>query len=247
MADKEYGRLNLTEVMSFCKIRTGRRFELQELCTLFVGKPAGIVCTVFVIVYVCNWTNIAISATAIATNVPVSDHGTFLGRCTDEDFHFRLHPVGTCWNTYLLSVLLVGVIGLAISLTKLAEMSILQTAIAIVRFATFGAMIIYSVVTAIEGKDEKDDGKVPWFQFSFHGLVAAIPTMVYAHTSVVALPSITNPVDNKNGLTKMWMGIFVTASSFCGILGLTVAIRFKCHVNEIASLNWVSCDIPFVY
>ena len=214
---------------------------MQELCTLFIGKPAGIVCTAFVMIYLCNWTTIAISATAIATIVPGSDHGTFLGRCTEEDFHFHVHPVGTCWNTYVLSVLVVGVIGIVISLTKLPEMRILQTVIGILRFATFGAMMIYSVVTTVEGEDEKEAGTARWFQFSFNGLTAAIPTIVYALITVVALPSITGPVANKNGLIKMWMGIIITASSFCGILGLTVAIRFKHHVNEIASLNWVSC------
>ena len=231
---------SLTEIMSLCKIKTGRRFELQELCEIFIGKPAAIICTLLVVVYLSNWTTVVISATALATNAPVDSHGSFLTQCTDSDFHFRLHPDGTCWNTYTLSVLVFGVFSLIVAFTELGEMRILQTVLAFVRFATIGAMIVYSIFTVDE--DHSHDRKVHWFQFSLRGFLAAVPTLVYAHLTVIGIPTISEPVARKQGLAKMWAGIFFTTSSFCGILGLTVAVRFKSTVNEVASLNWVSCN-----
>ncbi|XP_062502199.1 uncharacterized protein LOC134179347 [Corticium candelabrum] len=169
--EPEYERLSVTEVVSLCKVRTGRKFELDELCKLFIGKPASILCTLFILIYLWDWSSAAISATAFATNVPVGDHGTFLSRCTDQDFLFHVHPLGTCWNTYTLSVLVLGILSLVTALTELGEMSILQTALAIFRFTTIGAMVVYSMVTDSENKEDGNskEGAVAWYQFSLLG------------------------------------------------------------------------------
>ena len=231
-------RVTTSELMSLCRIRTGRRFELQELCGLFVGKPAAVFCTILVTVYLCDFTTVVIASTALAVNAPVGDHGTFV-RCSEEDFQHYIHPVGACWNTYSLTVLVFGTLSLLVALAELGELRLLQTVLAVVRFTTVGAMVVYCVVAEIIHKDDAPNEKIPWFQFSFKGWLTAIPVLVYANLTHVSIPTISDPVDNKKGLGKMWAGVFFTTSVFCGVLGVTVAIHFKSDVNEVASLNWV--------
>lgn len=38
---------DIVSALSLCQIRTGRRFELQELTEIFLGKAAGVVFWVF--------------------------------------------------------------------------------------------------------------------------------------------------------------------------------------------------------
>lgn len=235
----EVNRLTLSEILAICKVRTGRRFEMQELCEVFVGKPAGLLCTLLIAAYLCNWSTVVIAATAMASNVPVSDHGTFLARCSADDFRYRLHPVGPCWNTYSFTVLVFGALALVVALAELGEMWVMQTVLGIVRFVTIGSMIGYSIVAEVIHKEDVPDVELPWFQFSLNGWLAAIPVMVYNHLTVVGIPTISDPVANKRGLAKMWGGVFFTTSVLSAVLGITVAIHFKSQVNEVASLNWV--------
>jgi hypothetical protein len=230
-----------SELKSLCKIRTGRRFELQELCGLFVGKPAAVFCTILITVYLFDWTTVVIACTALAVNAPVGDSGTFR-QCSEKDFQYNTHPVGGCWNTYTLTVLVFGMLALFIALAELGELKLLQTVLAVVRFTTVGAMILYSIIAEAVHKEDAPSGRIPLLQFSFNGWLTAIPVLVYANLTHVSIPTISDPVANKEGLLKMWAGVFFTTSVFGAVLGVTVAIHFKSDVNEVASLNWV-CDV----
>lgn len=226
---------DIVSALSLCQIRTGRRFELQELTEIFLGKAAGVVFWVFAM---CNcllngWTMAQVAAGSWASNLPFK--GTTLAKCSEEDFLLHVHPDGGCWNSYVICIVLFGLITLLLAWFDFYELSSITITITVLRFVVLSAMIVHSLVLSIN----RDQGHSAWKEFSTEGWLTAVPVMVTNQLFPLAIPTLIQPVSHKTKLPVMFMASLITTGLLYAAVGITVSVHFGAKTNEMANLNWV--------
>lgn len=220
------------------RITTGRKFEVTELCRIFIGRLGGSVYMVIVLFYlwIGQWLTAPVAGTAWSTLLPV-DNGVFR-QCTHDDFKGVNHPTGGCWNLYALCVLFFGFIVVPMSCLDIKEQQVIQVFMTLMRFVLIGCIIIYSISAEIIDSEKHSHKSIPWFDFHANGFLAAIPVVVYAQMLHLSIPTLVQPVSNKRVLTRLLTAVLVTTTIIYGLLGVTVAIYQKSDINEVCTLNW---------
>ena len=91
-----------------------------------------------------------VTGSAWSVNIPLN-FGQ-LRRCTDADFRHHILPDSEkCVNAYRFCLMLFAILVIPISLLDLKEQAIVQFTLGVLRFATLGAIIIFSVFHLING------------------------------------------------------------------------------------------------
>ena len=253
------------------EIRDDRKFEPVELSEIFVGKWFKFVYLSVVTLYsfLACWSFSTVAGTAWASNIPYN-FGS-LEMCSENAFHHQVLPEGGCLFSYYFSVFLFGTLMIFLSVLDLKEQAIVQVFLGSARFATVGAIVIYSLAKLSQGGDACEDDEMltavnnystarnisnivsnatrytPYddivFKFDPRGWVAAIPVFTYAYIIHTGISSLSHPVKQKTYLHWMLAAMSITALVCYMSLGLVVPLWFKASVQETITLNWVSKSV----
>ena len=229
-----------------------RKFEATEMCEFFFGPYMKYIYLAILGAYmfVSYWASATVAGSAWASNLPLN-FGS-LSQCEEESFHHDLAPSGGCLAAYRFCIMLFAVIVIPLSLVELTEQKHLQILLGLMRFLTFGCLIIYSVVnlishpghnpyntTAIHNSSYHDyDHQI--LKFDFKGWLVAIPLVVFAQILHQGIPSMTQPIKAKKWLGVFFAVVFTSTTLLYMSLGITMSLWFKDSIQETATLNFVS-------
>ena len=229
-----------------------RKFEFSELCEVFFGRWSKymflILLTIQLFLACVSYSTVAGSAWAV--NIPFNFSSLRL--CDQDEFMGVILPEDTpCRAAYWFCLFLFAFVVVPLSLLEPREQLIIQLLLALLRFFTIGAMIIYCVVQLIINHPYQYcpdnttncsvvDLKDLFFKFDYRAWLVAIPVFVYANSLQSAIPSLTHPVKQKNLLSICMHFLYGTFGLLYLSLGLTVALWFGRTIIETGTLNWVS-------
>ena len=252
-----------------------RKFEMVELCQIFGNRwlKYAYLVVFSLICFVGTWAFSTVAGSAWSSNIPFNFGGMTV--CDDSAFHHRVLPVhdGGCLNSYYFSLFLFGIFVVSLSLLDLKELSVVQLFMGLLRFVTVGAIVIYSLVKAVQGGDAcvGDPYKTPSYNGSeieplnisdaydimpykdivvkFNPIGWLTTTSVFSYAFIIhfGVASLTHPVKNKKYLRWMVLGMFLTALICYMSLGLVVPLWFKAKVQETVTLNFVSFNVKLIH
>ena len=249
------------------EIRLTRKFEPTELCDIFLTKwgKAAYIIVVTISCFLDCWSFTTVAGSAWATNIPFST--STLQRCDSDEFlHVLIPSRDSCRNAYMLCVFFFAVITVPLSLLDLKEQAVLQMILGLLRFATIGGIILYTIVKLGEGGDVcrysiNETTFIPLnnisseysntsrgfgdlskiiFHFDAVGWLVSIPVFTYAVMLHQGIPGLTHPIREKHLLRQFMAAIFGIATISYLSLGVVVPLWFKATIQETCTLNWVS-------
>jgi hypothetical protein len=231
--------VDLPSALSLCTVKSGRTLELQKLTEIFLGKAAG---TIFCVILLINleiggWSMAQTAAAAWASNLPV-DGGTLV-QCSDKNFLHQTHPSDDCWNSYVVCLVLFGIIAIPLTLLEMQKLKALIVGLILFRVIVVAAMLIHSTVIAVTERNHLESG--PWTSFNMVGWFKAISVFVYGLSDQLAVATLVQPISDHHNLKlhKMFIATAITCSFVYGSFGIAVSYHFESNINEIASLNWL--------
>ena len=247
LTDKEHPKFEVT---------VKRKFEIAEMCEIFVSKYLKYAYLVLVSVFgfLACWSFSTVAASAWSINIPYRIGAA--EQCSEEAFFHNVLPSGGCLYAYYLSLTLFGVIVVTLSLFDLKEQAIVQLAMGVLRFTAVAAIVIYCVVRLVQDGDacldimEASNFSTPLvinvgmkatvLHFDIKGWVVAVPIFVFAFLFHTGISSLTHPIKQKSHLSWLLVAMF-TVSTVCYLsLGVVVPLWFRASIQETCTLNWVS-------
>lgn len=247
MESKTRSVLNNDE-SSMNEIKLDRRFELPELCKIYLGRVGGYFYLLVVLFYLflAQWMTGPMIGTGLTTNIPLNT-GIFT-KCTENSFGRDIHPSSGCWNTYALYVAIFTAIVALIACLELKEQAIFQVTISILRFCVILFMIGYSIVSIVSSVGEESYSHTSisnattqdndYTRFHLNGFLATIPVIVYAQMLQASIPSLTQSISNKSHLVFFYSTVFLAITLFYGAVGVAVALYKKNDVKQLCTANW---------
>jgi amino acid permease len=212
-----------------CPMMVGeRKFEIGELCAMFMGRRFAQFYTVVVSVYMygCLWVFSAVFGKALAYHLTIGDNVE--------------------WS-YAFYLVLFAAIVVPLSCMELTEQIAMQVTLAAMRIVMMVAMLGTLLPSLLnkditrpfidENSDVLDDGgsSVMMRIENIHHIIAIGAYAFIFHHSV---PALSHPVVDK----KQLLPIFGTTIGFCFIgysmLGIVLSIYFGDHLEQAANLNW---------
>ena len=253
-------------------IRLERNFEPTELCEIFFNKWVKYLYMLVFLIYNFAWTGTVIVGSALATNIPFNFDT--VKQCKSDAFQHRILPTDKeCVNAYRLCLLIYAVIVVTLSLIDLKDQAIFQMLLGFMRFVMIGAIVIYCIVSLIEGGNacigtdsysnsssssnhtsnlSNVTNTTGYFDFSsdfllkfdWKGWVVSIPVFAYAFIIHQAVPTLTQPIKQKQYLHWLMMSLFGVTTALYLSLGILVSLWFRGSIQETAILNWVTLTKP---
>ncbi|XP_065844283.1 transmembrane protein 104 homolog isoform X1 [Oscarella lobularis] len=221
-----------------CPISTNRKFEVGDLCRIFIHRSVGILYNLLVALAqffaLCAYGNIA--ASALASVIPFG-HDTLFRSCDTADFRNRIHPaIGGCWNSYAICVAMFGLIVIPLSCIKLQTQVVFQNFMGLLRLAVVLTMIFWSAITPPIG--DEDLTHRSWIDFNFQNWLAVFPLSISSLSMQFMLPTFCQYVRDKSSL-----GFILKIATAIVILldvglGIAVAFHFQGDIAEMCTLNW---------
>ena len=198
------------------------------------------------------WAYATVAGSAWATNLPLN-FGS-LSQCKEQAFYHTLVPSGGCLSAYRFCIMLFGLIVIPLSLIELTEQKHLQILLGLMRFFTFGCLMVYSVTNIIShpGHNPYNDTMEcnnsfhghsyshQILKFDFNGWMAAIGIIVFAQILHSGIPSMTQPIKAKKWLGVFFGVVFASTTLLYLSMGVTMSLWFKGNIQETATLNFVS-------
>ena len=252
------------------EIVASRKFEPSELCEIFVGPWFKNIYLLFLSLYTfCSCPSYAaVAASSWAVNLPINFSN--LVECTERDFNGHLLPaLASCRYDYWFCLLLFTVIVIPISLLKLKNQILVQVTFGVLRFGVIGCMVVYCLVNLLMGKaisdcanpnslpptGNSDNGTSSPInhtetlqevvtRFDWKGWVVSVPMFTFALLLQQAIPSLTQPVRQKNYLRAYISAVFLIAGLLYMCVGIALSLWFKNCINETSILNWVRKCYP---
>lgn len=247
------------------EITVRRKFEIAELCQVFVNKYLKYAYLVLVglFCFLACWTFATVAGTAWSINIPFRHFGAAT-QCTGDAFFHNVLPSGGCLYAYYFCLALFAIIVITLSLFDLKEQAFIQLILGVLRFFTVGAILIYCVVRLAQGGDacvdqlrddlrddmEGTNATMPVIlnvgmrdmvvKYDIKGLVMAIPVFTFAFLFHTGISSLTHPVKQKKYLHWLLMAMFLASTVAYLSLGVIVPLWFRASIQETCTLNWVS-------
>jgi len=229
-----------------------RKFEASEMSEIFFGPYMKYIYIIIFCAYmfVAYWVSATVAGSAWASNLPLN-FGS-LSQCEEQAFHHNLAPSGGCLSAYRFCIMLFALIVIPLSLVELTEQKHLQMLLGLMRFLTFGCLIVYSVANLISHPDSNPYNTNTTFNSSYHdyghqilkfdfkGWLVAIPIIVFAQILHQGIPSMTQPIRAKKWLGVFFGVIFISTTILYMSVGVTMSLWFKGSIEETATLNFVS-------
>lgn len=237
-------------------IRTERKFEVDELCRIFLGRKTGLLYGWSVVIWciLSMWYYVTVAASAWAAHIPFNSE--YFQQCSDDDFRLLIHPVGACWNTYTVCVVIFGIIVVPFSMMDLTEQKIIQIVLSCVRLLAVTLMVVYCFVALVtetggeqnyDNNNNKDydnnnvnkDSSTVWLRVDLVGGMAVIPVISHALSCQSMIPSFVQPVADKRKLHWLLSVAIFACACVYGVVGVTVASHFQGQLVETSTLSWV--------
>ena len=229
-----------------------RKFEASEMCEMFYGRYMKYIYIVVFTIYMFFgfWASATVAGSAWSSNLPLN-FGS-LSQCKEQSFHDHLAPSGGCLSAYRFCIMLFAVIVVPLSLVELTEQKLLQILLGLMRFLTFGCLIIYSVTNIISHphydlynstsrQNESYNHYGPQIlKFDFNGWLVAISIIVYAQILHSGIPSMTQPIKAKKWLGVFFGVVFASTTLLYWLLGVSMSLWFKGSIEETGTLSFVS-------
>jgi amino acid permease len=199
-----------------------RKFEVNALCRVFLGKHGLQLYTLVISLYLCGalWAYTSVFSSAMATALPLFG--------ADESFN------------YLCYALLFGSIVVPLSCLELDEQVPLQVFLTGCRFIMFFLMIFTSQLCAVDDVGASATLTIPeqadWFRFA--GLAKTLPILVFANIFHHSIPGLSHPVADKRKVGKVFTATNVFTVAAYLTLGLTVGAAFGKGIEQSSNLNW---------
>ena len=196
------------------------------------------------------WGSATVAGSAWSSNLPLN-FGS-LSQCEEQAFHHNLAPSGGCLSAYRFCIMLFGLIVIPLSLVELTEQKYLQILLGLMRFFTFGCLVVYSVANLIQHPGHNpynsnttlNDSFTKYgnqiTKFNFKGWLVALPIIVAIQILHQGIPSMTQPIKAKEWLRALYGTLFVTTTVLYLLIGVTMSLWFKGSIEETATLNFVS-------
>jgi len=206
-----------------------RKFEVNTLCRVFLGKRGGLqIYTTFICLYCyCTlWAYTSVFSSALAQMWPLPSWRNLLGDTdTDQDVDSYL------WYSILFATMVVP-----LSCLELNEQITVQVIMTLARFV----MLFFMLSTAhqVAALDDMTTPRetVPLVQWS--GVHQMLPILVFAHIYHHSIPGLAQPVANKRQLRHVFAATTIFSTVAYTLLGLTLASAFGPHVQQSSNLHW---------
>lgn len=191
------------------EITIARKFEIAEMCGMFVSKHLRRVylVLVFMLCFTTCWSFSTVAASAWAINIPF--HIGVAKQCSEFSFFHSLLPSGGCRYAYYFSLTLFAVIVITLCLFDLKKQAIIQMVMGLMRFSTVTAIVLFCIVKLLQYGDACEDLETSNYTasnastleaFELKGWIISIPVFVNAMNYHIGIASITHPVKQKQYL-----------------------------------------------
>ena len=202
-----------------------RKFEVNTLVRVFVGKTGVRVYTGFICLYIaCTlWAYTSVFASAMAQAAPI-----FAGGDTDTN--------------YLIYALIFSGMVVPMSCMELDEQVVVQVTMTGARFVMFFLMLGTSSQAAKDAANVNDGTQEASIQevamFRFQGINTMLPIMVFSHIYHHSIPGLAHPVADKRKLGGIFQSTTIFGTVAYAMLGLVVASAFGTGVEQSSNLMW---------
>ena len=232
------------------RISIYRKFEIAELCQIFVGKWFKYTYLFILTVeqFLTNWSFASVAASAWASKIPY----TFgkMTMCNDDAFHHQILPSGGCLYTYYFSLCLFGVIVVTLSMLDLKEQASVQVVFGIARLLTIAGIIIYPLAKLINANGG-DACQELYPRSSVTNLTAAIDNRT---TPMILLQNSSHYFSYKDIAFKFdpkgWVmstPVFIFSFLFHqSISSLTHPVKQKKYIHWMVTAVTITCALGFV-
>lgn len=241
------------------EITVRRKFEIAELCEVFVNKYLKFAYLVLIGIFgfLACWSFATVAGSAWAINIPFRNFGA-AEKCSEDAFLHNVIPSGGCLYAYYFSLTMFALIVVTLSLFDLKEQALVQLVLGVLRFVTVGAILVYCIVRLARGgdpcadvlQDKGEEGEWANFsanniglretvvRFDIKGLVVAIPVFSFAFLFHTGISSLTHPIKQKRYLHWLLVIMFVASTLAYTSLGVLVPLWFRASIQETCTLNW---------
>jgi amino acid permease len=197
-----------------------RKFEVNTLCRVFLGKYGLHIYTGFICLYIyCTlWAYTSVFASAMAKAFPAIANG-------DMD------------ASYLIYALIFAAMVVPMSCMELDEQVVVQVIMTGARFLMLGLMFATSSLCAQDlAKSGDTFVEAPMFRPS--GIDKMLPIMVFAHIYHHSIPGLSHPVADKKKLGGIFQSTTVFSTIAYALIGLILASTFGSGIEQSSNLNW---------
>jgi len=203
----------------------GRKFELNTLCRVFLGRTGTNIYMAFLSLYIFGalWAYTAVFAAALSARFPIP----YGGEEKSADY------------SYVIYAMVFGCVVVPLSCMELHEQVVVQVCLSVCRFIMLFLMLGTGADCAA-GLDSggEEDGFDPAPLFRVEGLHKMLPVVVFATIYHHSIPGLSHPVANKKKLG----GIFFSTTAFTGaaycFIGLVLGRAFGKGIEQSSNLNW---------
>ena len=255
-AAKSFDKRQLVVVKPKKYIVKDRKFEMNALCRVFLGKRGLHIFTLILSLYMCGtlWAYTSVFSSALARAFPIfseTDNGDI-----DNIFHLDL-TIGESSESlnYSFYAIVFACIVVPLSCLELEEQVPLQVFLTACRFLMFFLMIgtaqicadDLAAIPALETgtNNTNQDFQDPYLDnsldnFRWSGIAKTLPILIFANIFHHSIPGLTHPVADKRKIGTVFVATntFTTLSYL--ILGLTLASAFGPRIEQSSNLSWGS-------
>lgn len=211
-----------------------RKFEVNTLCRVYLGKFGLYIYTMLLCLYVyfALWAYVSVFSSAMAKSFPTPT-GSMLNRLFEDD--------------YLCYAIIFGTIVVPLSCLDLEEQITFQVMLTCSRLLMLTFMLTTSTSCAkdyILANNERDIGEEqkimvePAPLFNLSGIPKALPIIVFASIYHHSIPGLAHPVGDKTKLSPIFKATTIFCAASYWFLGVVLASAFGTSMEESANLNW---------
>ncbi|KAL9658360.1 hypothetical protein ABK040_015680 [Willaertia magna] len=222
-----------------------KRYEINELCRLFLGIPGKIIYEVALCLYLYGglWSYAAVFAESMASHVPLPISGWFTCNVyTDTSV--------TCDILYKIYIGIYAIIVIPLTCLNLTEQKPLQIFLTIFRYVALALMIV-TIFVSIFVDPYSRYPENPHFAMERHppyvsptslalpsGFYILLPICIYSQILHHSVPGLCEPVKNKKHLPGIFTSTFITTLLFYCLLGIVLAVYYGDNIQATCSLNF---------
>lgn len=244
-----------------------RKYEINELCTYFLGSFGQRVYEVCVGAYLfgCLWGFTSIFGTTAADVIPFPGLSDSTWPCG-----FYGSTLSTeCFHSYQVFVAFFSAFVIPLSLMDLADQAVIQIILCLYRFLSFFVMVFttlafmfqqpYKSLNCLPNPDNLPtptpfvNYTIPYpcstrleppyvadgiKEFDFSGFGIIFPAIVFAQLTHHSVPGIIQPVRNKNHLKGIFLATLTVSTIFYAVMGTILASYLGAGIKDLATLNW---------
>ena len=246
-----YGQRQVVVVKPKKYIVKERKFEMNALCRVFLGKPGLRVFTLFLSLYMCGtlWAYTSVFSSAMARAFPIFSVDGNGG--LDKFFHLDATDGASPESlNYVFYAIIFGCIVVPLSCLELDEQVPLQVFLTGCRFVMFFLMIgtsqacaddLASISEITAGTNDSTqyvptDDEIGNFRWG--GVAKTLPILIFANIFHHSIPGLTHPAADKRKMGGVFFATNIFTTIAYLILGLSLASAFGNGIEQSSNLNW---------